>query len=295
MAERELREDGGHRREGEAGASVGREAEGEDGGHDHQTAENGRENREEDDPGDGRRKVNAVAEVAAVVHLGARAHGEREEGEAHRVEQRLAREGGEVGLEEEFDSLHGAGEHEAAHDEDEHHEEEERHQDLGDALDALFNAEVDDEGGGAEEGEVREHGGDVGGGEGVEGAAHHGRIVDDAVAHEGLNHVVDAPAAHHGVEGEHEEAREHGDVSDDAREGAAEPSEGACGACAYRAAHAHLADEKREADRHGEEDVGEHEDGAAVRASHVGKLPNGTETDGGACARENKPQAGPPY
>ena len=182
-----------------------------------------------------------------------------------------------------------------AHDEDEHHEEEERHQDLGDALDALFNAEVDDEGGGAEEGEVREHGGDVGGGEGLEGAAHHGRIVDDAVAHEGLNHVVDAPAAHHGVEGEHEEAREHGDVSDDAREGAAEPSEGACGACAYRAAHAHLADEKREADRHGEEDVGEHEDGAAVRASHVGKLPNGTETDGGACARENKPQAGPPY
>ena len=46
---------------------------------------------------------------------------------------------------------------------------------------------------------------------------------------------------------------------------------------------------------HGEEDVGEHEDGAAIRASHVGKLPNGTETDGGACARENKPQAGPPY
>lgn len=63
--------------------------------------------------------MNAVAEVAAVVHLGARAHGEREEGEAHRVEQRLAREGGEVGLEEEFDSLHGAREHEAAHDEDE--------------------------------------------------------------------------------------------------------------------------------------------------------------------------------
>lgn len=41
VSERKLREDGGHRREGESGTRIGRKSEGEDGGHDHQAAEDG--------------------------------------------------------------------------------------------------------------------------------------------------------------------------------------------------------------------------------------------------------------
>ena len=197
-------------------------------------------------------------------------------------------------MKEEFHSLHGAREREPAHNEDEHHEKEKRHKNLAYALDPLFDAEENDARRGAEEKKMRDDGLDRVGREPPEGFAHEGGIVRDAASEEGLDHVVHAPAAHDRIEGEHEKAREDRDEPDPPAGAPAPAAKGRRGACARGAPEAHFSDEKRQSEREREDDVGDQKDGAAVGAGHVGKFPDGAETHGRACARENETQTGIP-
>ena len=84
-----------------------------------------------------------------------------------------------------------------------------------------------------------------------------------------------APAAYHGIKTQHQGTGKHGDGAEKAREGRPQFAERRSGAAAACAAHAHFRHEKRQADRQGKGDRGEHEDGAAVGACHIGKFPDG--------------------
>ena len=181
-----------------------------------------------------------------------------------------------------------------AHYEDEHHQKEKGHQDLAHAFDPLFDAEEDDARCGPQKEEVRDDGVDRVSREPSEGFAHEGGVVRDAAPEEGLYHVVHAPAAHDRIEGEHEKAREDRDEPDPAAGAPAPAVKGRRGARARGAPEAHFSDEKRKPEREREDDVGDQKDGAAVGAGHVGELPNGAETHGRACARENEAQTGIP-
>ena len=116
-------------------------------------------------------------------------------------------------------------------------------------------------------------------------------IADEAAADDGVDHVLDAPAAHARVKREDQEDREDADAAEEAPAPAADLGERGHRALASGAAHGEFGHEQRDADGEGEEDVGQHEDGAAVRARHVRELPDGAEADGRACACKNEAEA----
>ena len=102
LTERKLREDGGHRDEGEAGTCGRVESEGEDARHDHQAAENGGDDRKERDPEAAVDEVRVLIKVRAVGEHAPATHAQREESEAHGLQQGAPGEGVGIELEEEL-------------------------------------------------------------------------------------------------------------------------------------------------------------------------------------------------
>lgn len=109
LTEGQLREDGGHRHEGQTGTGIRIEAESEDGRHDHQTAEQCGDDGQESDPAGGGKQVGTFGEVRTVCHHGTGTEREREESEAHGIQKGVGRDGFPLGHEQEFNAGPGTG------------------------------------------------------------------------------------------------------------------------------------------------------------------------------------------
>ena len=294
LTERKLREDGGHRDEGEAGTCGRVESEGEDARHDHQAAENGGDDRKERDPEAAVDEVRVLIKVRAVGEHAPATHAQREESEAHGLQQGAPGEGVGIELEEELKAAYGAGEHQAAHDEHEHHHEEERHQELGDALDALRDVERHDEAVEQQEEPLEAECLDGIGDEAAEVLAELALVGDEARARGRFGEVGERPPSDGRIEAQDEEARENAEIACGHPGAACEVAVGRHDAAAARTAERHFGDQQGGAHGEGHEDVGEEKGAAAVRARHVGELPDGPQTHGSTGAGEHEADSARP-
>ena len=294
VARRDRREDHRYRDEDEAGTGVRFDAEGEDRRHDHQTREDGGLNGEHRDPKGRIRDAGVLREVRAVRHENAGAQGEREEREAHGVQNRRGGDVFPLEAEEVLDARPGTRERQAAHDDREHQDEEGRHQVLRDAFDPLFDAQDD-----RAAGERQEHQmpGDVlrpVRDEFTEVGFEEVRIGRRDGAHEGVDEVRDAPAAHDRVVGENQVGGEYAEGAQRRIGLAAHVLHGGDDGPAAAAADRNFSHDQRYADREHEHDVRNDEGGAAVGAGPERKFPDRAEADGRAGARENEAEARAP-
>ena len=207
-----MREDGRHGDEGEARTGSRIQPKGKDRRHDHEAAHDGGDHGKEGNPGAGAEHVGLVIQVAAVRHHAAAAHAEREECEAHGLQERGEGEGLRVKLEEELHAGPCSGKHESADDDGEHHEEKERHQDLAHALNALCDVEGHNQT--VEEQKEplkaeRQHGV---GGEFAKVGSELRLVGDQSLSHQRFAEVRQGPAADGGIKGEHQETGQNAQI-----------------------------------------------------------------------------------
>ena len=184
-----------------------------------------------------------------------------------------------AGREKKFDALPAARERNAADDENEHQDEKRRHENLRKLFNARFDAAQHDEGRHEEEDEKVRIGAHAVGDKAAEIRAERVGVGSDAAAHEGVDGVLDAPAAHDRVKGKDQKDGENADAAEEAPGLAADEEEAAHGAALAGASHGEFGNEERNPDGHGKEDVGDHEDRSAVGARHVLELPDRAESD----------------
>ena len=268
--------------------------EGKDRGHHHEAAQNRAHDPEEGHPTHGRRKVGLRIEVGPVGDHGARAQGEREEAEAHGVEERCAVEVFPTGQEQVLHAFPAARERHAADDQDDHQDEERRHEDLRELFNPRFDPAQDDDGREKKEGEEVAVGHGAVRNEAAEVVAEERRILDDPDPGDRVDRVLEAPAADAGVEGQNQKDRQYANPAEDPPGFAADVIETSDRAATTGTTHRKFRNQEGNAHRKGKEDVGEHKDRPAVGAGHVRELPDRAQPDGRARAGENEAEAGAP-
>ena len=179
-------------------------------------------------------------------------------------------------------------------DEHEHHHEEERQQELGDALDALRDVERHDEAVEQQEEPLEAECLDGIGDEAAEVLAELGLVGDEARARGRFGEVGERPPSDGRIEAQDEEARENAEIACGHPGAAREVAVGRHDAAAARTAERHFGDQQGGAHGEGHEDVGEEKGAAAVRARHVGELPDGPQPHGSTGAGEHEADSARP-
>ena len=286
----ELRKQGRHgdEEQGRAGADV--DVEGEGAGDDDQTSEEGHTEVSESDLHRGFEHVLVVTQVAAVVDHAGGADVQREEALTDSGGDDRERDLGKVGLEVVDDAFACTGQGNSAENQDDQDDDQRRHHDLAGFLDALLDAAADDDDRHGEEDEgAEDRPPDVADKSAEEAADSVRRNVRECG--EGVDDVVEHPAAEHRVIGEGKQRAENAQVAHPGEVVVAEElAIGRNGVGLAVTADEEVAEQHADTDDQHHDDVGEQECCAAVLSRHPRELHDVAEADCGARRSENEAQ-----
>ena len=260
--------------------------EGEHGGNDHKARHDG----------DGRVKdlhvPGGILNGDLLFHIGAEgdedAHGDGQGVEhlAHGGHHRHPGEILQVGHQEVFDPLQGAGAGHGVHADDQGQHHQNGHHEPGHPLDAVFNARKNNSQGHGREDQETDLRGQAVGDEGVKVTVLRHQV---ALSQQVFRQVLDDPPTDHGVVGHDQNGDDGVDPAAEAEAGpVAEGLVGPHRAFAGHAADGGLGHDHGIAEGHGQNNIDQQEDAAAVFGCQIGKAPDVPQADGRACGGQDK-------